>query len=343
MSVETNDTSAPILARAAVAERRAERRLATAIDDFFLAEADRLDDRTRGAIAAAIEAIVATAQREIAHHAARSIGTGAAATTLADDAAVLPRLIDSGLLRDAELMTELVGQVRQELLATALRANRAPDAAPGLLTRLIDCGDGVIEAAARDYLLADSRRSVTLPAPLQRRVAWWIAAALRERTPRDPAIDRAIAEATTRSLAAHDDGLRAEAIAVRLADAIDARPDELGDLLVEALTEGRAALFVALVARAQTIDYAEARELVLDPDGDRLWLALRARGLDRATIARIGLALADADHRRDIEAFADQLDTIAAIPAGQARETLAPLALHRDFRVALRALARTAR
>ena len=53
----------------------------------------------------------------------------------------------------------------------------------------------------------------------------------------------------------------------------------------------------------------------------------------------IGLALADADPRRDIESFADALDSIASVAVDDARAAIAPLAMHREVRAALRALA----
>lgn len=340
-----------ILARAAAAERRAEARLATAIDDFLLAENDRLDDRTRAAMSALLEGAVRAIEREIAGHAARQLGDGAVAA--GDGATTLARLLDAGLLRDRELIGELLGQVRLDLLGESLLANRAPGTQPVLLARLGACEDGVVASAARDYLLADGRqrdsaaaRGSDLPAALHRRLVWWVAAVLRERHPGEPgqqaAIDRALTGAAQRRLAAHDDGDRLDRAAIRLAAAIDARPDERAELLIEALGEGHAALFVAVAAHAFGIDFAEARGLTLDPEGDRLWLALRAHGFDRATIARIGLALADADPRRDIEAFADELDAIAAVPVEAAGAVLAPLALHPDFRAALRALDRNA-
>jgi hypothetical protein len=365
MSADSNDASrapvvdaAPLFARAAAADRRAEARLATAIDDFFLAEEDRLDDRTRAAIGAVLTSAVRAIEREIASHAARQLaGQGLAAQAAAIDAPGAPllgRLLDSGLLRDRELMGELLGEVRQDLLGEALIGNRPPGVQAVLLARLTDCGDGVVAAAAGAYLLADGRRRAPstarradLPAMLHRRLAWWVAAALRKARSGEPvhqaAIDRALVAAAQRSLAAHDEGDRLEAVAMRLASAIDARPEELGDLLAEALEEGRAALFIAVLAHALSIDFAEARALTLDPDGDRLWLALRAHGQDRETIARIGLALADADPRRDIEAFVDALDTIGAVPIEDARVALAPFALHPDFRAALRALERAPR
>jgi hypothetical protein len=130
---------------------------------------------------------------------------------------------------------------------------------------------------------------------------------------------------------------------MRLAAAIDARPDELAPLLLEALGDRRLSLFVAVLAQAIGLEFEQAQALVLEPEGERLWLALRAAQLDRPTIARIALALSDADPRRDIEAFADDLDRIAAIPPAEARLALAPETLAPDFRAAIRALERAAR
>jgi hypothetical protein len=67
---------------------------------------------------------------------------------------------------------------------------------------------------------------------------------------------------------------------------------------------------------------------------------LRALEVDRASIARIGLALSEADPRRDIDAFADGLDDIAATPAPDARAALASMLLHPDYRAAMLALGR---
>ena len=220
--------------------------------------------------------------------------------------------------------------------------------------RLADSGDGIVAAAAQALLAAEARRlsasergtpgGSELPAELHHRLVWWIAASVREASVatvgENPAIDRAIVEAAQRSLAAHDEGERTEATATRLAVAVDARPGELAPLLIEALRDKRLVFFTAVLGRALDLDYESARAIVLEPEGDRLWLALRAADLDRPTIARIALALADADPRRDIERFADELDGIAAIPVDAARSALAPLTLHHDLRIAIDALAR---
>lgn len=354
MPVDQNDPlhaiapdAAPIFARAARADARAEQRLDAAIEDFFLSARDRLDDRTRAALHAAIGALLETIERELAAHATRLLTRTGGGIVTAEPAETLRRLIEAGLLRDPELMAEMIGQVRLALLGATLIANREPGTPATLLPRLAQGEDAVRAAAARDYILADGRRDamagrgLALPAALHRRVVWWVAAALREA--RAGKADQALVEAAVRSIDAHDEGARLDPIALRLAAAIDARADELPELLIEALGDGRAEFAAALIAYVQRIDLPEARALLLDPDGDRLWLVLRAHGFAREALARVALLLADADPRRDIEAFADMLDTIAAIPVLAAREALAPLSLHGDFRRAIRALERSRR
>ncbi|HEU0067318.1 MAG TPA: DUF2336 domain-containing protein, partial [Sphingomonas sp.] len=183
--------------------------------------------------------------------------------------------------------------------------------------------------------------AAVLPADVQHRLVWRIAAALRPGS--DPASDRAIVQAAQRSLAHYDEGERPESVSMRLAVAIDARAHELGPLLIEALGDRNPTLLVAVLAHALRMDQEEVRAMVVDPEGERLWLALRACDLDRPTIAQIALALSDADPRRDIEAFADRLDAIAEVPVAEATAALAPFTLDRDFRAAMAALARSER
>jgi hypothetical protein len=351
-----------LLARAAVADLCADDRLAVAIDDFFLPAESRLDEQLRAALGDTLAGLVAVIENVVRQHAARLLATRDAVVLskalASDDTFVLDRLVSTGLVRDVEMMRELVGRARQDVLAAALPVS-APDDPdrPSLLARLIQNPDGVVAAAAMALLAAESRRHgdpeamsarTDLPAELHHRLTWWIAAALRERlveTAGDnlPLLDRALADAALRSVAAHDEGERLEAVAMRLAAALDPRSDELAPLLVEALADRRLSLFVALIGHALGLDYVDAREIVLDPAADRLWLVLRALELDRESIARIGLALSEADPRRDIDSFAEALDGIAGTPAMSARMALAPLLLHPDYRAALLALARGAR
>lgn len=352
-----------LLARAAAADVHAHATLAVAIDDFFLPEEARLDERTRAALATLLRALVEAIESEVREHSARLL-TGRGEAGLAgrlgsDSPPVLPRLMRSGMLRDPELMTELMARVRQELLGASLPMT-APDdpERPSLINRFVQHPDRLIGTSAMAVLIAESRRralpdtgtlaQTDLPAELHHRLVWWVAAALRERIALETdlgldALDRALSEAALRSLAAYDEGDRLEAAAVRLAAAIDAQPAELGHLLVEALGDRRIVLFTALLAHAAGIDYLAMRAIVIDPAADRLWLVLRALDMTRDTVAQIGYALSEADPRRDLETFADTLDSIASITATEARAALAPLKLHPDYRAALIALERKRR
>src|SRR3569623_2403161 len=60
-----------LLARAAAASPRGDRRLMVAIDDFFLPDEARLDDRTRTALAAAIAGMTGAVEAALRQHAAR--------------------------------------------------------------------------------------------------------------------------------------------------------------------------------------------------------------------------------------------------------------------------------
>jgi hypothetical protein len=340
--------------RAADAWVRADVRLGEAITDLFLSEGSRLDDRVRARVTHALTTLVAGIETGLRRHAARVLagaGDTARAEAMLSGNEVFARLARAGLLRDVDLIDELLARARMDVMAEALPATPAAPEAPSLLVRLTEAPDTVVAKAAAALLAAQNRRQAAnengsaepaaLPGDVQHRLVWRVAAALRAGD--DAAMDRAIAQAAVRSLAAYDEGDRPEGVAMRLAEAIDARPAELAPLLIEALGDRNLQLFAGVLAHALGIDHDQLRAMVVEPEGERLWLALRAVSLDRATIAQVALALSEADPRRDIEAFADGLDAIAAVPADQAAAALAPFALDRDFRAAAAALARSER
>lgn len=327
-------------------------RLAAQIEDFFLADADRLDDRTRAATSATLRATLRAIVQDLRRHLTDRSGDAAvdagevpgACDRVA--AAVMDRLRASGLLRDHGLMEELFARVRQDMLSDALLANRAPDADPALLPAWVASGDERLAEAARAYEQAERRRRAgwrtDLPAGQREQLVWWAAAALRQHGQAEESLravpDRLIADAARRSMAAADDRDSLETSADRLAAALMGNAPDLATPLIAALQEGCLALAIALLARALAIDAVEIRALMLDPADERLWLTLRVAGLDRAAMARIGFLLGDADPRRDLEGFADRLGAIAAVPVDRARDGLAMLALPRPFRAALSAL-----
>lgn len=343
-----------LLARAAAADARARARLKAVIADMFLPAETRLDDRTRATIDATLAGLVATIEGELREHGARLLrarGYPALADALATNVVpVTARLWQAGLPRDPDFLRELIARVRLDLLAALLPPVVQDDPSwAGLLPRLAENADRVVATAARAVLAAENRRrgesgpGTELPAEQHHKLVWWVAAALREPHAGQPevaALDRALAEAALRNLGAQDEGERLEAAACRLAAAIEPTPAEYPALLVETLADRRVALFVAIIAQGTGVPYDAARDIVLDPGGERLWLACRALDLPREAIARIGLRLSEGDARRDLDRFADELDHVAAIPVATARAAVAPLRLHPDYRAALDALRR---
>lgn len=335
-------------------------RQAQAIEHARLGWEARVDERTRRALMHALNTVVRAIEAEVRRHASRRLADRGAVSTaeklLASEVDVPARLTRARLLPDPALRRELLARVREQAIAAALPTAAAVADQPSLLVRLLEAPDNAVASAARALMAAKARRrgagdgrgfGQDLPGELHHRLTWWVAAAVREafvtRHGEDADTDRAIADGALRSVAMHDEGEAIDAIAARLALAIDARSKELAPLLVEALGDRELTLFTAVLAHAVGLDYPEMRGVVLEPRGERLSLALRAAGLERASIARIGLAFADADSLRDVERLADTLDEVASTPADAARDALAPLALHRDFRAALDVLAWTGR
>lgn len=346
-----------LLARAARADARNRRATRVAIDDLMLGDAGRIEDSIRVATWRLAGRLVAAVEADLSHHGARLLAARGdaplAALLSAARGQSLDHIRDAGLLRDEALLTELIGRVREQALAAALPV-QAPETSEraSLLTRLAEDPDAMVAASANAVLVADSRRradgaderaaAVDLPAELYHRLVWWVAAALRHQAAgasAPAALDQALCDAALRCLAAYDEGERLEAAALRLALALNADEAMLARLLGEAIADRQLTLFVALLAQAIGIDYADARALVLDASSERLLIALRAFGIPQPLIARIGYALWEADRRRSMEDLARMIDEVHALDLDDARAAVAAIRLPRDYRAAQTILA----
>lgn len=349
-------SAAALLAQTGAAERAHHRRVRAAADHFHLSVDSRVDDRTAAALDRVMRDTVATVQRSVRDHAVRVLGmrgetTLANGLRAADDC--FDRVHDAGLFRDPALFGELLGRVRLDILTNLLpiQPQPSPDH-PSLLAKLAQRGDRLVASAAVALLAAQGRRdsssdqrtaAAELPRPMHARVAWWVAAALRDALhgvalDRIALLDAALSESVRRGLDVLDELPPLEVAAMRLAHALDPQPGELSPLLDESLADGRLALFVALIARASGLGFDRVRDIVLDPDGNRLWLALRGLDIDRDTVARTAFFLAEADPARDIHGFADRIDAIMQVTPDTARVTMAPMALDPDYHAAMLAL-----
>jgi hypothetical protein len=330
-----------LLARAAAAEAHDSALCDATARDVAIPEALRLDERTRTGVLLALEAIVSAIEASLLRAVAPEGFPGIGPT--------LSLLHAAGLAADRALVAELLARVRLEQLAAGLPHHAPGDPArPSLLNRLADHSAPGLSDAARALLLADNRaRSPEagrwgLPLILHTRLLWWVASAMREQAGplAGVALDEALCAAVHAecALAERCADEQVEAVALRLAAAIDPAPHELMRVLLEALRDRRLPLVVALLARAAEIAFAEARALLLDAGAERLLLVLHALELPREGIAELCFMLCNADPRRDLAALADAIDALENVDPHQARELLVHLRLSPEYRAARGAL-----
>lgn len=312
MSVDLPDGGATALARA-------EARTRAVMDDLFLPDEARLPDRVRTAAASMLRTAVESIETALR----RATGMADAAGT------AYPMLGRAGVLRDAALVEELVGEAAREWLEERLLPG-AEAGEQGLTARLLDDADPDVRAATAKVV--EGKGQVRLPADIHRWLAWRVAAALRGSGDANTEAQLALAAS---SLEAGESGAQA---AERLIEMLERRSRRSGSLLADALRDRSTVLFVAMLARAVRLDYGQARMLLVEPTEPMLWVALRSAGLRRGKMAEIGAILAEADPRRDLHGLADALDAVTALSAEAVERLLDPLRLPAGFRHAIRAL-----
>lgn len=312
MSVDLPDGGATALARA-------EARARAAMDDLFLPDEARLPDRVRIAAAAMLRTAVGSLETALRQAAGMADAGGNA----------YPLLDRAGVLRDAALVEELVGEASREWLEERLLPG-AEAGQQGLTARLLDDADPDVRAAT--VSMVGSKGQARLPVKMHRWLAWRVAAALRGQS--DAITEARLADAVW-SLEPGESGAQA---AGRLVEAVERRTPRSGGLLTDALRDRSTVLFVATLARAARLDYGQARMLLVEPTEPMLWVALRSAGLGRGEMAEIGAMLAEADPRRDLDGLADALDAAMAFSAEAVERLLDPLRLPAAFRQAIRAL-----
>ena len=329
----------PDAARTALASRA---RAALAVDDLFMPAEDRLRDDDRATISRLLWSIVDRIERSFRLHLAVAFADHAALA----DALAAPRisiarpiLERAGALRDPALVAALARRAQEGRVIARLWAERdravelEPDAAGDPVENLAAHPDRAIAAAAARLLAAGrSRRDpfgapvpgpAELPAEIQHRLVWRVAAALRDyvvtsRAVPPDAIDPPIAQAAARVLAGYDEGETLVALAMSLAHALHAA-DRLDDgLIVGAVVAGDVGFAGAALAARAGIGFDPAWEMLFDHE--RLLLLCRAAGLATDQAAAIAVRLAPGG---DDEALADRILGYDSVPLHRASAALA--------------------
>lgn len=314
-----------------------------AASDLFLPLDGRLRDDDRATIAGLLTALVATVERALRLH---------LAVAFADRPMLAESLVSSripiawsileraGALRDAALVATLARRAEEARLIARLRAafTRALELDPDLTADPIgalagDADADVAAAATRLAAASQSRRdpqgapvpgAAELPAEVQHRLVWRVAAALRDyivasQTVEPGLIDPPIAAAVMAVLAGYDEGQTLAALAQALARALHAA-DRLGDApIVAALAAGEPGFAAAALGVRGGIGFDAAWDMMVDPDPARLLLLCRAAGMTPEHAADLMLRLATGE---DDEALADRIDAYDTMPPHRASAAL---------------------
>lgn len=338
----------------------ARERFSVAAIDLLLPEQSRLSEWQRLTAATLLGQLVRTVEDSLRATLAERFADHEelhAALSSAHVPIALPLLERANVLRDIDLGHVLVRRVEEHRFHKA----NAGTAENDLVLELIRHPDDAIASEAMALLIARSRRfdrfqepvmaETELPAEIQHRLVWMVAAALRQYMVQQHrlgagAADAAIAAAAVALLAAYDEGDSLEARSMRLARLLD-RSGRLDDaLLLRSLEEGILPLFVAGIASRCALDNAAGWEILSDPRGRGPALLLRAAGMERDTAAAILLIL-NARGRlfsgMEGDATAAQLDLFDGTDDQAAREVLHLWQVDPGYRAAIARLSTRAR
>ncbi|HEY0412282.1 MAG TPA: DUF2336 domain-containing protein [Allosphingosinicella sp.] len=249
----------------------------------------------------------------------------------------LPILEAAGSLSDPFLVGALLRRAEESRLAGG--------ADHRLLAELAGDDDAEVAAEAMSLLILQGSRAdgfgepvmgrAELPAELQHRLTWTIAAALRrylvERHDVAPAAaDQAVAAAVAHVLAGYDEGDGTEARSLRLARRL-AQTGRLDDAqLAVLLPEAGLPLLLGALAARGGVAPSEAWALIAEPGGRGAILLLRAAGLGREAAAAILLQLGAGE-----AALPARLDAFETIDPSEADGLLQPWRADPAYRSAI--------
>jgi hypothetical protein len=294
----------------------ARERLSVALADLALPARFRLTEWQRTIVANLFAGLVRTIEEELradlAGHFAAAGEEAAHAALTSHVAIAAPILEESEAPWSAPLIGALLRRAEEHRLHKAAGTDNA------LLIELAGEANEGIAGEAMALLVAQGARldrfqepvmaRNELDAELQHGLVWSVAAALRlyltDRQQIDPGkADAAIAASAGRLLAAHDEGRRVEAMALRLVRMLD-KGGRLDDpFIVRALAEGSLPLFLAALAARTGLDPEAAWEIVSAPAGQGRPLLLRAAGVGRSEAGAILLALDEESAERQFDLF----------------------------------------
>ena len=307
-----------LLALAHDRTKRGRTHLLENITDLFMSPEGRLSDRERSLMSDILRKLILdvemSVRRDLAEHLARADAAPRdLVVELANAEIEVARsiLIDSGVLRDSDLIAVVRNRTREHRLVVALRGDLSEAVSdtlvdsgePDVIVELLKNNDARLSRRATEYLVAESRhidrfrepliQRRDLPPDLAMKMYWWVSAALRRHIVTRYSVDAlnldgAIVEATENALQQLG---REPASAHEQAAALVAHLEEqralTTEFLIKSLRAGRFPVFLAGFARHCRIHLATARHILLDGGMETLAVACKAADIDRHDFATI--------------------------------------------------------
>ena len=336
----------------------ARERFAVAATDLLLPDRARLTEWQRLTAAGLLARLVGSIEDALRVRLAERFAASEALHAALSSAHVpiaLPILERAGVLRDAELTTILVRRVEEHRFWKAKAAVRAEE----YLFDLVRDSDEAVAAAAMELVIARSRRfdrfqepvmgRVELPAELQHKLVWMVAAALRQyvvQQHRVGGVDAAVEAAAAAVIGGYDEGESLEACALRLARALHRAGRLDGGALARIIGDGVLPFFLAGVSVLCGLDPGAAWEVLSDPRGRGPALLLRAAGVARGEAAAILLALnarGPLFSGAEGDAAAAQIELFDTVDTASAREVLRLWQAHPAYRASIARISTRAR
>jgi uncharacterized protein (DUF2336 family) len=336
----------------------ARERFAVAATDLLLPDRSRLTEWQRLTAANLLSRLVRAVEDDLrARLALRFEGHDAlhAALASAHVPIAVPILERAQALRDAELTTILVRRVEEHRFWTG----RTPAEGDEYLFELVRDRDPLVAAEAMELVIARSRRfdrfqepvmgQAELPAELQHRLVWIVAAALRHYIVQQHhvgQVDAAVEEAASALIAGYDEGESLESRSLRLVQRLQLSGRLDGAALDRSLRDGMLPLFIAGLAALCALDQVAVWEVLSDPRGRGPALLLRAADLEREEAATILLALnarGPLISGAEGDAAAAQLELFDTVDLAAAQEVLRLWQAHPAYRASVARLSTRAR
>ncbi|MGQ0560152.1 MAG: DUF2336 domain-containing protein [Sphingosinicella sp.] len=324
-------------------------RFATAATDLLLSEQVRLTEWQRITASRLLARLVRTVEVNLRTGLAARYSDNDmlhAALTSAQVPIATPILERTQALRDPDLISVLVRRVEEHRFWKS-RVEHGRE----YVVSLVSDADQAIAADAMALVIARSRRfdrfeepsvgRAELPAELQHRLVWIVAAALRQYLVQQhdlAAVDAVIGEVASALIASYDEGETFDALALKLSRRLQASGRLSGAELNRMLEDGLLPMFLAGLSLLNRLDLAAAWEILADPRGRGPALLLRAAALSReeAAILLISLnARGPLFSGAEGETAAAQLELFDAIDIDGAREVLRLWQFHPAYRASV--------